>query len=82
MTRLMQCDLVQPDDVRVVVRQLQMVAIVRATRVRLEMSMNGRAGVVSVHLVHVLRGNACREGQARCQKERDSDSTEGTCHLL
>lgn len=82
MTRLMQCDLVQPDDVRVVVRQLQMVAIVRATRVRLEMSMNGRAGVVRVRFVHVLRGNACRQGKARCQKKRDNDSTERTCHRL
>lgn len=77
----MQGDLVQPDDMRVIVRQLSMVAIVRVTGVRLEMAMNFRAGVVSVRLVHVLRGNACREGQARCQKERDSDATEGTCHL-
>ena len=70
--RLLQGDAVQPDDVLIVVCELGMVAIVRRHRVRLQVPVNGRAGMVSVGLVHVLWRHRRREGEVGRQYEADS----------
>lgn len=51
----MQRHTIQPDDVLIVVGELGMVVVVRFDRVRLQMSMSGRTGMVGVSLMHVLR---------------------------
>jgi hypothetical protein len=51
----MQRHTIQPDDVLIVGGELGMVVVVRFDRVRLQMSMSGRTGMVGVGLMHVRR---------------------------
>lgn len=75
--RLVQGDTIQPDDVLIVVCQLGMVVIVRRNRVRLQVSVDSRAGMVSVGLVHMLRRHRRREGDVGRQYQADNGPAEG-----
>ncbi len=80
----MQRDVCQPDDVFIVFRQLGVVLILEIIRVRLEMSMDSRFGVISVSLVHMLPPNHYGERDIRRQGQADDEPNRkgGHAHVI
>ncbi len=78
----MQRDVCQPDDVFIVFRQLGVVVLI--IRVRLEMAMDSRLGVISVSLVHMLPRNHRGERDIRRQGQADDEPnrTRGHAHVI
>lgn len=79
-SRLVQGDAIQPDNVIVVVSQLSMVPVMRPDRVRLQMPMDGRVGMVGIRLVRVLRRDRCQQGNVGRQNQGYKGAAEWKPH--
>jgi hypothetical protein len=77
---LIEHNAIEQDDVLIVVRELGVVAIVRRSRVWLQMPMRGRPGMVGVSLMDMLRRQR-RQGEIRHQDRADDGAAEGRLHL-